>query len=89
MSEPTVPLVIDFSNAPHDAIERLIWLSGAKAAFDAKVEAEWKAAYFDARLSGRFKSALDLGLHSRKRVLAFTRAENERRGRPLKWGDGY
>lgn len=82
-------LIIDFSEAPHDPIERLAWLSGAKSAFDAKVAAMWQAAYFDARLTGRFQPALDLRLHSRKRALAMTRAENERRGRPMRWGDGF
>lgn len=82
-------LIVDFSEAPHDPIERLLWLSGAKAAFDAKATALWQETYFQARLTGRFQSALDLGLHSRKRALAFTRSENERRGRPMRWGDGY
>lgn len=89
MTTATQPLVIDFSAAPHDPIERLLWLSGAKEAFDAQVEAMWRGAYFDARLSGRFQNALDLSLHSRKKALALTRAENERRGRPLRWGDGF
>lgn len=82
-------LVIDFSAAPHDPIERLVWLSGAKEAFDSQVETMWRQAYFDARLSGRFQAALDLRLHSHKKALALTRAENERRGRPLRWGDGF
>lgn len=82
-------LRIDFSDAPHDPLERLVWLSGAKAAFDAQVNAEWQRAYFEARLTGRFQDALDLGLHSRKRALTLTRAENERRGRSLRWGDGF
>jgi hypothetical protein len=82
-------LRIDFSEAPHDPVERLLWLSGAKEAFDAQVATMWQTAYFEARLSGRFAAALDLHLHSRKRALAFTRAENERRGRPMRWGDGF
>lgn len=82
-------LKIDFSEAPHDPLERLMWLSGAKAAFDSQVSAAWQEAYFEARLTGRFPSALNLNLHSRKRALAFTRAENERRGRPMRWGDGF
>lgn len=81
-------LVIDFSEAPHDPIERLVWLGGAKEAFDTQITAMWQATYYEARLTGRFASALDLKLHSRKRALAFTRAENERRGRALHWGDG-
>lgn len=82
-------LRIDFSEAPHDPVERLLWLSGAKEAFDSQVATMWQVAYFEARLSGRFGAALDLNLHSRKRALAFTRAENERRGRPMRWGDGF
>jgi hypothetical protein len=84
----TPSLKIDFSDAPHDPIERLLWLSGAKEAFDAQVTSLWQKTYFEARLSGRFDSALGLQLHSRKRALAWTRAENERRGRPMRWGDG-
>jgi hypothetical protein len=82
-------LKIDFSEAPYDPIERLAWLSGAKAAFDTQTNALWQETYFEARLTGRFQPALDLRLHSKKRALAFTRAENERRGRPMKWGDGF
>lgn len=90
MSAPVAqPLVIDFSMAPHDPIERLLWLGGAREAFDTQVDTMWRVAYWEARLSGRFQAALDLNLHSRKKALAFTRSENERRGRSLKWGDGY
>jgi hypothetical protein len=55
-----------------------------------ELDAELRRAYFDARLSGRLDAALRLGLHSRKKVMAYTRAENEVRGRAIKhWGDGY
>ena len=89
MTQTQPSLRIDFSDAPHDPVERLLWLSGAKEAFDAQVTSLWQTTYFEARLSGRFSAALDLNLHSRKRALAFTRAENERRGRPMRWGDGF
>lgn len=82
-------LRIDFSEAPHDPLELLVWLSGAQDAFDTQVNAMWQRAYYEARLSGRFQAALDLRLHSQKKALAFTRHENERRGRGLKWGDGH
>jgi len=88
-AETTPQLRIDFSEAPADALQRLVWLSGAKAAFDAQVDALWQRSYFEARLTGRFEAALGLHLHSKKRALAFTRAENERRGRPMRWGDSY
>lgn len=79
---------IDFTEAPEDPIERLMWLSGARASFEAQVNAQWQRAYFEARQQGRFDSALDLGYHSEKRALAWTRAENEARGRMMRWGDG-
>jgi len=85
----TPPLTVDFSCMPRDPVERLVWLSGAKEAFDAQVNAQWQTAYYEARLTGRFAAALGLRLHSRKRALAWTRAENERRGRATHWGDGY
>ena len=83
------PVQIDFSEAPKDPIERLLWLSGAKEKVDAEIEAQWRRAYFEARLEQRFEAALALHLHSRKKALAFTRSENERRGRPLRWGDDF
>jgi|GEM_PF-2854147 len=85
--ESTLP--IDFSHAPQDPIERLLWLSGAQAAFTDQVNEMWQQTYFEVRLSGLLPAALGLGLHSRKRVLEWTRAENERRGRAMHWGDGY
>lgn len=82
-------LTIDFSDAPTDPIQRLVWLGGAREAFERQATEMWQEAYFEARLSGRFQAALDLGLHSQKRALAYTRAANERRGRMLRWGDGF
>jgi len=82
-------LIIDFSNAPHDPIERLVWLGGAKEAFDLQMEQMWRNTYFEARMTGRFQAALDLRLHSKKRALAFTRSANEGRGRSMRWGDGF
>jgi hypothetical protein len=83
------PLKVDFSGAPHDPIKRLLWLSGARESFDQQVEVMWRNAYYEARRAGLFQTALDLGLHSRKRAIAFTRTANEERGRGLRWGDGF
>lgn len=81
---------IDFAGAPADPLERLVWLSGARQVLDAELDAAWQVAYFEARMTGRIDQALALHQHSRKRVLAFTRAENERRGRTIRrWADGY
>jgi hypothetical protein len=79
---------ISLSDPPQDAIERLVWLSGAREAFDNQIEPMWRKAYFEARQTGRLEAALHLGYHSRKRIMAYTRAENERTGRQWKWGDG-
>lgn len=80
---------IDFDDAPDDPIERLVYLSGALEAFNKELSSQWQTAYYKARQTGRIESAFALHLHSRKRVLAFTRAENEARGRTWRWGDGY
>lgn len=83
------PMTVDFTSAPTDPIERLLWLSGAREVFEAQLQAEFQKTYFDARRTGRLDAALSLGLHSRKRVMAYTRHENEARGRMLKWNDGH
>ena len=79
---------IDLTDPPKDPIERLVWLSGARDAFDAAVTPMWQKAYFEARQTGRLDAALGLRYHSLKKIMAFTRAENERLGRQWRWGDG-
>lgn len=80
---------IDFSAAPEDPIARLAWLSGMDKALRAELEAEWAEAYFNARLQGMFDEAVALRLHSKKRILAWTRRVNDARGRAIvRWGDG-
>lgn len=81
-------MMVDFSEAPHDPIERLMWLSGVKDVVDKELHAQWQTAYFQARQTGRLDTALTLGYHSHKRIMAYTRAENERTGRQWRWGDG-
>jgi hypothetical protein len=81
---------IDFSNAPENPIERLVWLSGINAAVQKEINGAWQLAYFDARQQGMFPEALALGLHSLKRALAWTRHENEARSRVItRWRDGF
>jgi hypothetical protein len=80
--------ILDLSTAPDDPIERLIWLSGVKEQVDREMDAQWTEAYFWSRFTGRLDTALALNLHGRKRVMAYTRAGNEHRGRTVKWGDG-
>ena len=80
--------IVDFSEAPESPIERLVWLSGVREAVDKELDSAYGKAYYDARLTGRMHEALNLHIHSYKRAIAYTRRENERRGRQIKWGDG-
>lgn len=73
---------------PEDAVERLMYLSGVMRAVKTELDAAYQLAYFEARQRGQFDAALALGYHSEKRALALTRAENEARGRMIRWGDG-
>lgn len=84
----TTPL-LNLDQAPSDTLERLLWLSGVAEEAKAELDREFAEAYFNARLERRLDAALELGLHRPKRVLAWTRAENERRGRSVRWGDAY
>lgn len=80
--------ILDLSDAPDDPIERLIWLGGVLEQVHKELDPQWRQAYFWARFTGRLDDALRLGLHSRKKIMGYTRAENESRGRLIRWGDG-
>lgn len=80
--------LLNLTEAPTDPIERLLWLSGVQKQVTLELDAEFEEAYFNARFTGRLQAALDLGLHARKRVIAYTRKGNERRARMIRWGDG-
>lgn len=75
-------------NLPHDPVERLMYLSGVMQAVRTELDSHVQRAYFEARQQGQFGVALALGYHSEKKALAWTRAENEARGRTWRWGDG-
>lgn len=81
-------MLLDVSAAPSDPIERLVWLSGVKDQVAKEMDEQWSDAYFWARFTGRLDAALSLGLHGRKRIMAYTRAANEHRGRTVRWNDG-
>lgn len=81
-------MLLDLTEAPKDPIERVMWLSGVKEQAAKELDEAFSEAYFQARLQGRFNPAVSAGPYARKRALAFTRAANERRGRPIRWGDG-
>lgn len=79
--------ILNLDAAPTEPLERLLWLSGVRSQVEAEMTAEWQRVYFQLRLEGRLTEAEALHLHSHKRIMAFTRAENESRGRMIRWGD--
>jgi hypothetical protein len=81
-------MILNLQEAPESPIERLMWLSGVMEEVKEELDAEFRRAYYEARLQKQLEPALALGLHSRKRILAYTRAENEKRGRTVRWQDG-
>lgn len=81
-------MILNLADAPRDPLERVMWLSGVNEAVRHELVEAFGGAYFEARLHGQLEAAITAGPHGRKRVLAFTRAENERRGRTVRWGDG-
>lgn len=79
--------LLDLSSAPDEPWRRLIWLSGVNEQVRAELDSEYRRIYFDLRLEGRLDEAINYEAHSYKRIMAFTRAENEARGRQVRWGD--
>jgi hypothetical protein len=79
--------ILNLDDAPNDAIERLVYLNGVLEQVQKELGPMWQRAYFDARFTGRLDEADGLGYHSHKRIMQFTRAENEQRGRQVRWGD--
>lgn len=80
--------LLNLDSAPSDPIERIMWLSGVKEQAAAELAEAFADAYFTARLQRRLEAAVKAGPYARKRVLALTRRENQRRGRTIRWGDG-
>lgn len=80
-------MVLNLDTAPTDPIERLLWLSGVKEQAAKELDEAFGSAYFEARLQQRLEAAVTAGPYARKRVLAYTRRENERRGRTVRWND--
>jgi hypothetical protein len=80
-------MILNLDDAPESPIERLLWLSGVMEEVKRELDEEFASTYYEARVSGVFDSALAVGLHSKKKALAYTRKENERRGRTVRWGD--
>jgi hypothetical protein len=79
--------LLDLSGAPDEPMHRLMWLSGVRDRVSIELDHEFQRIYFDLRMQGRLNDALDYGLHSGTRILAYTRRENERRGRLVRWND--
>lgn len=80
--------LLNLDDAPRDPVARIMWLSGVKEQAAKELNQAFAEAYFEARLQQRLDTAVAAGPYARKRVLAFTRAENQRRGRTVRWGDG-
>lgn len=80
--------LLNLTEAPKDPIERILWLSGVREQALSELDAAFAEAYFEARLQQRLDTAISAGPYARKRVLAYTRHENQRRGRAIRWGDG-
>lgn len=80
--------ILNLQDAPSDPIERLIWLGGVKEQVTKELDQAYTEAYFWSRFTGRLQQALDLHIHSRKKVMAYTRHGNEIAGRMVRWGDG-
>jgi ribosomal protein L15E len=81
-------MLLRLDDAPSDPIERVIWLSGVKEQVNKELDAAFEDAYFEARMQQRLDAAITAGPHAKKRVLAYTRRANEKRGRTVRWGDG-
>jgi hypothetical protein len=81
-------MILNLSEAPKDPIERLLYLSGVNEQVRKELDAAFAEAYFEARLQRRLDAAVAAGPYARKRVLAYTRHENQKRGRSVRWGDG-
>lgn len=80
--------ILDLTQAPSTPLERILWLSGVMDEVKTELSAEYQAAYFEARSQGMLKAAVDLGIHSRKSILAMTRHENQARGVVIRrWED--
>lgn len=80
-------MLLRLDDAPKDPIERIIWLSGVKEQAAKELDEAFAEAFFEARLQHRLETAITAGPYARKRVLAYTRAENQKRGRTVRWGD--
>jgi hypothetical protein len=79
--------LLNLNAAPTDPIERVVWLAGVHKQVEKELDQQYEDAYFEARLQRRLEAAVTAGPHARKRVLAFTRRANERRGRTVRWND--
>lgn len=80
--------ILNLKAAPQDPIERLVWLGGVMEQVRNELDDAFAEAYFWARFTGRLDAAMNLRLHSRKKVMSYTRHVNNARGRQIRWNDG-
>lgn len=80
-------MILDLSQAPSDAAERLLWLSGVRQAALTELEDAYAETYATLRRENRLEWAISLRLHGKKKILALTRRWNRQNGRMIRWGD--
>jgi hypothetical protein len=76
---------MDFSDAPDDPLERIVWLDELRKDFLDTIDTHLQPAYFECRQQNRLDAAVAMGPHGKKVALAMTRRENEKRGRQIRW----
>jgi len=79
--------ILNLNEAPRDAAERLLYLSGVKQAVQTELDEAFSETYATLRRERRLDWAIAQGLHGKKRILAYTRLWNRRNGRMIHWGD--
>lgn len=80
--------ILNLTAMPDDAAERLLYLSGVKQAAQTELDAAFAETYAALRHQGRLAWAVSVGLHGKKRILAFTRQWNRSQARMIRWNDG-
>ena len=80
--------ILNLTKAPTDPVARVMWLDGVMEAVKSELDEQYERAYYGARVQGRFDAAVQAGKASKSKALAYCRRQNEKMGRPMRWGDG-
>lgn len=81
-------MILNLSEAPRDAAERLVWLTGVKQAALTELDLAYAETYATLRREGRFEWAVAQKFHGKKKALAYTRMWNRLKGGLTRWNDG-